>query len=140
MAFFRGNLSRFACLDRRFRFLDSREPSLFDVGMNQLLFGRGQLAALRHLIVLDHFPQHAAIGLARRDHRTAGTSCHHTCERAEVESSHLLLVTVTHDAVLFQNRHDLALEQGRSLGGRRDGDSAKRDDKTNPRWPKPFHK
>ena len=51
-----------------------RKPPVLDIRLDQLLFGDGQLAALRHLVVFDQFPHEAALGLAGRNDWTAGAA------------------------------------------------------------------
>src|SRR5205085_513862 len=126
------DLGGFTGLNGGFCFLRCREAPLLYVGSDELFIGVVELAALRHLIVLDHFPQEASLRLAGCDHRAARTAGHHSGERAEVQPGHLLFVTVTSDAVLLQNWHDLAFEQRCTLGSSRDYHGDARDDKTNP--------
>ena len=87
------------------------KTAVLDVRFDQLLFGGGQLPALRHRVVLDQLPQQAAFGLAWSDHRSARTAFHHPGEGTQVQLGHLLRRAVTRHAVLFEDRQNFSLEQ-----------------------------
>ena len=97
-----------------------REAALFDIGADGLFFRLGELAALRHLTTFDEFPQQAAFRFARRDDGTTGTAVHHSGERREIETGHLLLRAVAGGAAFFKDGKNLTLEQRRALSERGD--------------------
>src|SRR6266568_8579161 len=91
------------------------EPSVLDVGLDQLFFGDGQLASLRHLVVFDQLPHEAALRLAGRNDWPGGTAFHHPGKGTQVKLGHFALWAVALNTTLFQDRQNLRFEEWVSL-------------------------